>query len=108
MDAVELSLDKTAPTMTIAVSPSDADENAKASNVSVVNVASWVWSSTNNIANKIKEISDVSNLKVRLLRRGAVVTDWRPVTFYRLDRWMGSKEIAEVTAGPAAGVTTHN
>jgi hypothetical protein len=97
VDGLELRLDKTNATVTIAVSHSDTEDNIKASEVSVVMVASWIWSSTNNIANKLDKISDVSNIKVRLLREGAAVTDWCPVSFYQLDHWMGSKQVTEMT-----------
>jgi hypothetical protein len=107
-DGVELRLDKTTATTTIAVSPSDTEENVKASKVSVVNVASWIWFNTNSISSKLEKISDVSNLKVRLLRAGAAITDWCPVSFYRLDHWMGTKEVTEVTTGDSAGIKAHN
>lgn len=107
-DGVELRLDKTTSTIIIAESASDTEENVKASKVSVVKVASWIWSSTNNISNRIEKISDVSNLKVRLLRAGVAITDWCPVSFYRLDHWMASKEVTEVTTGDAVGTKAHN
>lgn len=99
VDGVELRLEKTNSTVIIAMPASEKEENVKASKVSVVNVANWRWSTTNNIWKKLEEISDVSDLKVRLLKTGTGVTEWHPVSFYRLDHWMGSKEVTEMTKG---------
>lgn len=108
VDGIELRLDKTNPTAIIGVSTSDTEENLKANKVSVVMVASWIWSSTNSICKKLEKISDVSDIKVRLLRAGTPITEWCPVSFYRLDHWMGSKEVTEVTTGPSAGIQGNN
>ncbi len=107
IDGVELRLSKTNSVM-LDVPASDAKENEKTSKVSVVMVASWIWSGTNNIADKLDKVNDVSDIKVRLLKNGSPKTDWCAVSFYRLDHWMGSKEITEVTTGPSVGSKTPN
>lgn len=104
VDGVELSLAKTNSTAILAVSASDTERNIKDSKVSVVFVASWIWPSTNSICKKLDQINDVSSIKVRLLKAGTPVTDWCPVSFYRLDHWMASKEVTEVTTGPSANM----
>lgn len=99
IDSVELLLAKTNATAILTVLTSDAERNVKDSKVSVVYMAHWIWSSTNGIWNQLEKIDDVSNLKVRLLKGGHPVTEWCPVSFYRLDHWMGSKEVIEVKTG---------
>jgi len=101
VDGVELSLAKTNSTTILAVSTSDTERNIKDSEVSVVFVASWIWPSTNSIWNKLEKISDVSDIKIRLLKEGSPITGWSPVSFYRLDHWMGSKDVVEVKSGAA-------
>jgi hypothetical protein len=105
VDGAELRLNKTNSTVIITISVSDAERNMKDSEISVVFAASWIWSNTNSIRKKLENIDDVSNLKVRLLRSGKPETDWCPVAFYRLDHWMGSKEVAEEKKGRADGIT---
>jgi hypothetical protein len=59
-------------------------------------VANWILFSTNSQWNMLEKINDVSNLKVGLLKAGVATTEWCPISFYRLDYWMGSKEVSEV------------
>jgi hypothetical protein len=100
VDGFELLLAKTNSTVIIPISTSDREENMKSSKVAVVMVARDIWHNTDDIWNKLESIKDVSVIKVRLLREGAPVSEWCPVSFYRVDHWMGSKEVMEVTAGP--------
>lgn len=107
-DGFELRMAKTNSTVIIPISTSDREENIKSSKVTVVMVARGIWHNTDGIWNKLETISDVSNLKIRLLKAGAPVTEWCPVSFYRLDHWMGSKEVTEMTTGNTADIKAHN
>ena len=104
VDGVELLLSKTNSTGSIAVSSSNTERNLKDSKVSVVFTADWIWSSTNAIWNQLEKINDVSNLKIRLLKTNNPVTEWCPLSFYRLDHWMGSKQVIQITNGNPATI----
>ncbi len=99
VDSVELCLEKTNTLGIIPVSASDTERNLKDREVSVVFVASWIWLSKDSMWSKLESIDDVSKLQLRFLRASKPETEWHPVAFYRLDHWMGSKEVEEVTAG---------
>jgi hypothetical protein len=103
VDGLELCLSKTNATATVPMAADDISENRKSSEVSVVMRASWIWSSSNSICAKLEDIKDVSSIKLRLLRSGSPVSGWCPVSFYRLDHWMGSKVVTEVTTGDTKG-----
>jgi hypothetical protein len=103
VDGIELRLAKTNSTVIIPISISDREENIKSSKVTIVMVARWIWHNTDGVWSKLEKISDVSDIKVRLLKAGNPVTKWCPVSFYRLDHWMGSKEVTEVTSSPTIG-----
>jgi hypothetical protein len=108
VDGLELYLAKTNLTAIIPISSADREENVKSSKVTVVMVARGIWHNTDGIWNKLEKISDVSDLKVRLLKAGVPATEWCPVSFYELDHWMGSKKVTEVTSGSSAGIKAHN
>jgi hypothetical protein len=101
VDGIEIRLDKINSSVIVVESAYDKAENLKASKGSLIMAASWVWSYTNSVWDKLDMINDVSDLKVRLLTKGNPVTQWYPISFYRLDHWMGSKEVMEVRAGPS-------
>lgn len=63
-------------------------------------VASWMWTSTNDMWDALEKISDVSAIKVRLFKSVRPVTGWCPVCFFRLDHWMGSQKVVQITSGP--------
>ena len=104
IDNIELSWSKTNSSVIIPVAESDSKENVKTSDVSVVMVGRWVWSNTNNIWSKLEKIDDVSEIKIRLLKGSETKTAWHPVSFYRLDHWMGSKQVMEMTNGNTASI----
>lgn len=107
VDSVELALSKTNSTGIIALSASDKERNLTDSKVSVVFMAYWIWSSTNGIWNQLEKVDDVTNFKVRLLKADKPVTDWYPVPFYRLDHWMGSKKVVEISTGPSTSLKSN-
>lgn len=101
IDDVELRWAKTNASIIIPISSYDKGEDVRSTKVSVLMSASWIWSKTNSISHRFDTISDVRKLKIRLLAKRKTVTVWNPVSFYRLDRWMGSKNIQEINSGPA-------
>jgi hypothetical protein len=110
VDCIELQLDKAGSTANIPISESDIEENLKASKVSVVMVASWTWPAPNSSAiwSKFEKIGNVSDLKIRLLSAGTPVTGWNPVSFYQLDRWMGTTEAIKKLTGPSIDPKARN
>lgn len=78
-------------------------DNKQASKVSLIMVASWIWSDPNGITKSFEQIHDVSSIRIRLLREKIPSTGWTGVSFYRLDHWMGTKKIVKVNAGSASG-----
>ena len=100
VDGVEVCWSPT-NSLNIGVTPYYVKENKESSKVTIVMVASWVWPDTNSVANTLDQIGDVSKIEIRLLKKGEPVTGSYPVSFYRLDHWMGSKQITKITTGPS-------
>jgi hypothetical protein len=104
IDGIELYLSKANQHEFVPIDSSDIKENKKTSEVTIVMVASWVWTNTNSIWSNFEKNDDVSELKIRLLKKNKIKTDWHPVSFYRLDHWMGSKQVIEMTNGNPASI----
>jgi hypothetical protein len=102
VDGIEMCFAETNTTAIIPVQISDREENLKSSEVTVVMVARWIWHRTDGIWDKLETIRDVANIKIRLFKGNTPVTEWHPVSFYRLDHWMGSKSVLKVTNGDNA------
>jgi hypothetical protein len=102
MDSAEIGWGKT-NSINLAVSAYHIADNKRASKVTLIMVASWIWSNTNGVTESFDQIQDVSSIKVRLLRKKIPSTGWSRVSFYRLDHWMGSKKITKVDGGSASG-----
>ena len=96
VDSVELDLGKTQKTLVIPISPNDLLRNMKARNLSITRAVSWKWEVSNSVWNKFEQLTNVSDIRIRLSRKRTGITAWHPVVYYKIDRWMGSKQITEI------------
>ena len=93
---VELYLGKTNSTLVIPISAHEREQNMKARHLSVVRAVSWKWEVSEGVWHNLDQITHVSDIRIRLLRSNKAISDWHPPVFYKLDRWMGSKQITEI------------
>ena len=86
---LEFSLPGLVSNIELPISDADAKDNKTVAEQSVVFTARNQWMKESEIGN-ILDNTDGKSLKVRLLRDEKPVTDWYPVSFFRLDHWVAN------------------
>lgn len=88
VDKIQIRFNKCSNPLTLPISKGDKQLNQEVSDKTVAYSIVYEWKQSNEIANILANISNGTNINVRMLRKKSVVTKWFPVSFYKIDHWI--------------------
>ena len=88
VDGVEFQFNSQSSPVIIPIPDAELKQNQSAAKETIVFGSELQWEDTSEVWKSLEQITGAKDLKVRLLRDKAPVTDWFSVDFYKVDHWI--------------------